>query len=264
MFFINEMRLLKGDPFKINDKLSVKHPTLEEITDLDQNINRDSLTEEQLTYSGEQLYFEIVSLFCARPYDYMVELDDNGINWCDKENYDIFIMVYNQERYSEMLNWLFMGKFFFQHAKNSETEELVLYDPVNDIIIDKLAFDQISSFLKRINFQSDTTEFNPANETARQMVIEEKRKELKRMRNRPPKNESQLSTLISFLAWNNSSGMGYDDIFQLRLYRFHDGIRRLLKTEHYRNIMFGYYTGNISGKDIKFDVIDWTGKTTVE
>ena len=247
MFFINEMTLLKGEAFRINKNIFVRHPTLNEVLDF-----------------GEEKYFDIVSLFCNKPYDYMVELADNGINWADKENFDVFLMAYNKERYSEGVNWLFGGRYFFQHARNEENGDLLLYDPVNCVAIDKLAFDQISSFLRRINFLSEKTEFTPANEIAREMVLEQKRKEMRRAERRPRNNESQLSTLISFLVWNNTNGMKIDDIFKLHLYQFHDGIARLLKTEYYRNIMLGYYTGNIAGKDIKFDVIDWRTKTIIE
>jgi hypothetical protein len=247
MFFINEMTLLKGSPFIINEKLTIKHPTLNEIVEI-----------------GEEEYFKFIGLFCCRPYDYMVELDEQGVIWEDKTNYDIFLMVYDYNQYSKIFNWFLNGEYYFQHAKNKENEEFILYDPVNDIIIDKLIYEQISSFLKRINFRSDTREFNPANSEARAIILDQKRKELRRIQMRQGRNESQLSTLISFLVWNNSNGMKFDDIFQLRIYQFHDGIRRLIKTDNYRNIMMGYYTGNISGKDIKFDSIDWTNKTNIE
>jgi len=264
MGFINEMVLLRGKNFFINDKLSIKHPTLNEIVDLDKILNKNNLPESMRDEFGEDLYYYILSLFCSTPYDYMVELKDAGINWEERNNYDIFLDLYNFETYSELINWLFGGTFFFEHRVNSENNELLLYDPINDIIIDRLIFEQISYFLRRINFQNEKSEFAPANEAARELVLEQKRKEAKKRQRRTQIKDSQLSTLISFLTWNNTSGMKSDDIFKLHIYGFHDGVRRLVKTSEYRNIMLGYYTGNISHKEIDFNKIDYTGKTTVD
>ncbi len=247
MVFINEMLLLKGAPFKIVENLSVKNPTIDEILDF-----------------GEENYYKALGLFCSTPFDYLVELADKGIDWTEKTNYDIFLLTYSKELFQKEINWLFDGDYLFELGVNESNGERVVFDSKNDVVIDRLVYEQISSFLKRINFRSEIPEFTPANQFAKEMIIEQKRKELKRALKRPPKIESHLATLISFLLWNNTNGMSIEDIFKLNIYQLHDGIKRLQKTEHYRNIMLGYYTGNISGKDIKFDSIDWMGKTTIE
>ena len=250
MFFVNEMSLLKGESFSCSNGLKIRHPTINEIL-----------------IFGEKNYDSLVDLFCSRPYDYMVQLDDIGIDWTTKTNYDLFIMLLQSdiEGYNTLFSWLFiMEPCSFDVYVHKDNGDFVLYDSISGLGIDRLVYEEISFYLKRINFLGEEREYNPGDFYARQMVLEQERKRIKRLLRNPKPPESRLAILISFLMWNNTNGMKYEDIFNLSIYQFHDGVKRLSKTERYREKMLGYYTGNIEGKSLDMEKICWMGKTTTD
>ncbi len=244
------MSLLKGEPFLCSNKIIAKHPTINEILNF-----------------GEKNYDSVVDIFCSKPYDYMVQLDDMGIDWTTKTNYDLFVMLFQSdiEGYNVLFSWLFCcEKCLFDVYVHKDNGDLVLFDSVSGLTIDRLIYEEISYYLKRVNFIAEDREYNPGDFFARQMVLDQERKRIKRLLRNPKPPESRLAILISFLMWNNTNGMKYEDIFNLSIYQFHDGVKRLSKTEKYREKMLGYYTGNIEGKNLDMEKIYWVNKTTVD
>lgn len=248
-FYIDELALINGKKHICSNGLMIKNPILKEIVDF-----------------GESKYNSLVDLFCSKPYDYMVQLDDLGISWNEVSNFDIFTMLFSTdlEDYNKSLSWLFDLECNFDKYLNQENGETVFFDEEKNIKIDRLIYEEISNYLKFINFISEEREFNPGDYMARMMVLEQERKRIKRLMRHPKPPESRLSCLISFLVWNNTSGMRYEDIFNLSIYQFHDGVKRLLKTDNYRNKMFGYYSGNIDPKNLDIEKIHWANRTTTQ
>jgi hypothetical protein len=244
---ISTLLLQKGKELKLSNGLIAFHPTIDEIFDFE-----------------EQNFKILIDLFCSRPYDYMVQLEDSGLDWQQVDSYSLFIMVYDHGHHNELLKWLFKKDVNFQKVE-SGSGEVYLYDIKNDIIFDKEPYEEISCFLSMMNFLKRKPDENPGNIFAKELLMKQKRRELKRAMNRQgDEKDSELSNFISFLVWNNSSGMGYDEVFGLKVFQFYEGVQRLIKTDRYKNIMQGYYTGNISGKDIKFDAINWFGKLNID
>lgn len=242
---VDGLALLAGEDIPLRKDFKVRHPKVSEIS-----------------IFKEEKYMNLISFFCVKSYDLLVELDDIGIRWEDLSNYETFLMLFNKETHKEYFDWIFKGDYNFYLIQN-ENEELVLFDPDNFIIYDKLLHEEVSSFLRKINFLSLQNEFAPANEFARQLVVDQKRKEKERASRKNLKQKPYLLDIVSFVTWNNTSGMGYTDILNLSIWQLHDGYRRLLKTDNYKNIMSAYYSGNIKREDINFNAIDWTGSTTV-
>lgn len=236
------LNLLRGEDLVINDKLKVKHPTLEDIKNY-----------------GENLYFGFVSLFCTKPYDLMVELDDSGFDYVDLTNYDVFLMLYQTGDYKECMK-IFLGDYDFKLYQD-KNQQFFLYDEDKDVGIDNIVYEQISKFIKQMNIISDKTEFNPANKGARKFLIKNERRKRKRQKNKNnTENTSHLTNQISALVWGNTSGYNYNNIWNLYAYQFFDGLRRLQKIKDYNNIMNGVYTGNIDSKNLNQEEIHWLSK----
>lgn len=242
---VNELSLLKGTGYKINDKIIVKHPTLNEIFEY-----------------GEENYFRAVNLFCLKPYDLMVQLDDMGVDYCTVDNYQLFLMLYSVDNYQNDIEWL-IGKYDFQKYVNQQNDEIVLYDSTQNIIIDRLSYMQISDFLKKINYVPDRNEFNPANKMARKMVLNDKRRELQKLQKNDNQFESVLGNLISALVWNPNSKETIHTVWDLHIYQFYNGLRRIQKVNEYNNTMRGLYAGTIDQTKINLSNIDWTAKLTI-
>ena len=76
---MNDLQIYRGDSLWINDHIIVRQPTLAEIADF-----------------GEERYFTTISALCGTPSDYMVALDDLGINFEDITEFQMFIMISKQ------------------------------------------------------------------------------------------------------------------------------------------------------------------------
>lgn len=231
MIYIDDLFLLSGEDYKINEKLKVRHPTIRDIL-----------------YIGERKYWEYINLFCLKPYDLMVQLHDLGIDYADVTDYDLFLLLYRE--YKDALKWL-IGYDEFEMKLNTVNNERVLYDSENDVLIDRLIYEQISSFIRAINLISDKNEFNPGDETAKKMLIKQKRKELDRIKGKEQSFKSILGNQVSSVLLHKSN------VFDMPIYELNNMIFRLRKRDNYTNLMFGIYTGNIDTKDIDMEDIDW-------
>jgi hypothetical protein len=279
---LDELSLLKGIPYKINDQLSIKHPTLNEIFEY-----------------GEENYFRAVNLFCLKPYDLMVQLNDMGIEYDTIDNYELFLMLYNLDYYKKDIDWLLnknsnisymlklkeqyvletskerkkviLDKVFqelnnynqqynFQKYVNQQNNEIVLYDNVVDVKIDRLIYYEISTFLKAINHILEKNEFNPANKTAKKMILSEKRRELEKLQKSNKKFDSVLSKLVSSIVWNENSKVGIKDVWNLHIYQVYDGLCKIQKRDNYKQTMQGIYAGTIDQSKIDLSKIDWISK----
>jgi hypothetical protein len=245
---LDELSLLKGIPYKINDKLSIKHPTLNEIFEY-----------------GEENYFRAINLFCLKPYDLMVQLSDMGVEYETINNYELFLMLYNIDYYKQDINWLLttnvnQQQYNFQKYVNQQNNEIVLYDDVFDIKIDRLIYYEISTFLKQINDISEKNEFNPANKTAKKMILSEKKRELEKLQKSNKKFESVLSKLISSIVWNENSKVNIQDVWNLHIYQVYNGLYKIQKRDNYKQTMQGIYAGTIDQSKIDLSKIDWVSK----
>lgn len=234
---IDELMLLKGHDYKLKNKVTIKHPTLQEIYDF-----------------GEEEYYKIVHIFTCQPYEYMVYLDDVGIDYETIDAYDLFIMLYNSGMYLNGLKWLMDIDDFIlsQYVKNGM---VCLFSKKKDFVLDKFIYYQISEYLQKINFVNIKSQYNPANSITKKKIIEQERKKLKRQKNKEFK--SILKSKISALVWGNTSGISLKNVWDLYIYQMYDGLYRLNKIKNYNNVMNGYYFGTVDIKKVNMDEINW-------
>lgn len=169
-----------------------------------------------------------------KPYDVFILLcgetldrgDDGEIRW----NRDSQI--------SKQLGWLTGVEDFML---SSDGENLFLTSPSTGAKIDIGVYTQIRKYFMDMNGRSEKEEYNPGNETTMKFLIEQERKKRKREARRGHK--SYLAPQISSLVW--ASGRTFEDVYNLYLYQFFDGILRINKIKSYDNVCFGYYAGNI-------------------
>ena len=83
---IDQLKLFRGEGYKINDKILIRQPTLEEIVDF-----------------GEQRYFGLVRTICSTPADRKVEIwDELHVFWEKIDEYDLFISLFQTLQKSEV------------------------------------------------------------------------------------------------------------------------------------------------------------------
>ena len=232
---MDNLDLLLGKPLVLGN-LTVRHPKISDVIEL-----------------GESFVFSAINIFTLKPSDLMVELYDSGIDYRNTKPYDVFILLcgetldrgddgeirWNRDsQVSKQLGWLTGIEDFML---SSDGENLFLASPSTGAKIDIGVYTQIRKYFMDMNNRSEKETYNPGNDTTMKFLIEQERKKRKREERRGHK--SYLAPQISSLVW--ASGRSFEDVYNLYLYQFFDGLLRINKIKSYDNICFGYYAGNI-------------------
>ena len=232
---MDNLDLLLGKPLVLGN-LTVRHPKISDVIEL-----------------GESFVFSAINIFTLKPSDLMVELYDSGIDYRNTKPYDVFILLcgetldrgddgeirWNRDsQVSKQLGWLTGIEDFML---SSDGENLFLTSPSTGAKIDIGVYTQIRKYFMDMNNRSEKETYNPGNDTTMKFLIEQERKKRKREERRGHK--SYLAPQISSLVW--ASGRSFEDVYNLYLYQFFDGLLRINKIKSYDNVCFGYYAGNI-------------------
>ena len=110
--------LQSGNNLQITDSISFKHPTIQDIIDID---------SEHFGLYSENIYYSMVNVFLTDPYDYMVFLDDKGIDYETVNSFEVFCLLFNDcieqiqtlsnECSKEQITKLFQNNIYFKAFK---------------------------------------------------------------------------------------------------------------------------------------------------
>lgn len=267
--------LQSGNDLPITKSINFKHPIIQDVFDID---------KEHLGLYSEDMYYSMVNVFLTDPYDYMVYLDDKGIDYETIKPFDVFCLLFNDyldkikklsnECSQEQLMILFQSniyfiafKFFlgvdnFFIVKDTDGNSVICYGD-NQFLINSDTYDYITEFIRKINGIPDTEKIYPEDEWAKQILLEDERERLKKQARKREKSEEEtnkdrLGNLISSLTWSCNGGVTPFNRNQLHMYDLIDGINRTDKLLHYKNTMTGYYSGCIEKKNINFNELHWS------
>lgn len=239
---MEDIKLLRGDDLVINDALVFKHLTINNVVDF---------TE----INGEENYFSIINLFIVRPYEMMDILYDSGIDYEEMTEYELFISLFRTGTYNEFLQ-LLIGNLEFKVCADTEKNEIVLYDSLNDVIIDEKIYYQIKEFIMKIHHIHLKETYKAGNETIKKFRIKQKRAERKKHQN--DKFKSQLLDLVTAIMVGTNGAVTYFNVWDMPIYPAFTALNTTLKLQNFSNTMLGVYTGNISLRDVPKETLDWT------
>lgn len=229
--------LLYGSSIPVTEQISITVPTVGDILD------------------HEDDYYAMVSMLTAMPIDFMVQLDDMGVDFTTINDYDLFLILFGTIR--EMDTKLIFGDLDlsrFELAKHIESGMPVIYDEADDIVIDRVVHTKIATTLREIHhLEKDVRK--PGNREAKEYLLERARKKLKRRKRR--KEKSQLQQLI--VAMVNTEQFKYDfrGVRDLTIYQFNESVRQIQHKIDYDNKMHGIYAGTVDPKKINQDDLNW-------
>lgn len=230
--------LLYKHEYDINDKIKIYIPTVGEVID------------------NEDAYYSLVSMCVSMPIDYMVKLDDMGIDFTEITDYDLFIILFQHIAQSRTENTrLVFGNMDlskFKLAKNEDSGDVVLYNPDTDTVIDRIVYSKISSLMLKISGLSKDKR-TPANEEAKRYMIERERKKSKRRKYR----DSQLESLIVAMVNAPEFKYDFDSVRAITIYQFNESVRQVLKRVDVGWKMHGIYSGTVDAKSINKDDLNW-------
>lgn len=229
--------LLYGRSIPITEQISLAVPTVGEILD------------------HEDDYYALVSMLTAMPIDFMVQLDDIGVDFTTINEYELFLILFNTIR--EMDTKLIFGDLDlsrFELAKHIESGMPVVYDEIDNIVIDRVVHTKIANTLREIHhLEKDVRK--PGNREAKEYLLERARKKLKRRKKR--KERSQLQQLIVAMVNTEQFKYDFNGVRELTIYQFNESVRQIQHKIDYDNKMHGIYAGTVDPKKINQDELNW-------
>lgn len=235
---IDQLRSFRGEGYRLNDKIAIRHPTLEEIVDF-----------------GEQRYFGLVRTICSTPADRKVEIWDKlHIFWEQMDEYDLFLSLFQTLRASDV-SILFgdMDISSFQVVTRSDPPELVLLNK-DQIVVDRATHKLMTEYIRLIHNMKKNVDTG-YNDATRKIMIEDDRDEMELQMRKP--FHSLLMPLISALTNCPEFKYRWDDVWTLPIGVFMDSVERVQKNKSYNFVMHGIYNGCVDIKKLNKQELNW-------
>lgn len=226
----NRKSLLKLTSVDILPNLSIRIPTVGEILE------------------NEQHYYNLISSLTATPYQYMVQLDDMGIDFTKITDYQLFMMLFPLF-VNEDISILF-GDIDLSDIKrtNEKNGMFTLSSEKSNIIIDEFIYNQIVEIIRKINgLKKDNRK--PGNDEAKEFRIKLERKKQKRNANKP--YDPYLEKLVVALVNRPEFKYNYETVDNLTIYQFNQSFEQIKTSINFDNAMIGVYAGTIDISKLK-------------
>lgn len=220
----------------VTDQIGIVIPTVGEIID------------------NETEYYSIVNVLTAMPIDYMVQLDDIGVDFTQINEYELFLILFSGIRELDT-HLVFDGVNLklMEIMQDTKTNMPVLYDEGNDIVIDRVTHTRIANVLRKIH-NLEKNNKKPGNEDARKYMLERARRKAKRKKKA---ESSQLEQLIVAMVNTEQFKYGFEGTRELSIYQFNESVRQIQHKINYDNIMRGVCAGTVDPKGISQDDLNW-------
>ena len=234
----NKKCLLNATSVEIVPNLFLRIPTVGEILE------------------DEDKYYGIVSSLTASPFQYMVQLDDMGIDYTQITDYQLFMMLFPMYAQSD-LSLIFgdLDTSDFNVYINQDDDSQVIYSPSNNIIIDELVYNDLSDMMRKINL-FEKVKSKPGNESARKYLLEKERKKQKRNAKKP--RFPYLEKMVIALVNTSEFPYNYETCMDLSIYKFNQSLQQIQRKIAFDNTMVGVYAGTVdTSKMADKDALSW-------
>lgn len=235
--------LLNQSSVQITDQLSLRIPTVGEILE------------------NESTYFSLVSIMTSTPFQYMVQLDDLGIDYTkitDYQMFQIFFPVYAKQDISIIFGDLDLSDIGMYHDHSIDLD--VLYSPSTDTKIDEFVYFNMARCMRQVNLLKYERK-KPKGEKNKKYFLEKERRHLKNleiMRKRKEFEQSELEKLIVALVNNNRFKYDYNSVLTLPIYNFYQSFQQIQHEINFNNVMRGVYAGTIDTNKLQDrSVLSW-------
>lgn len=227
----NKKSLLSLTSIRILPNLSIRIPTVKEILD------------------DEQHYYSLITSLTSTPFQYMVQLDDMGIDFTTITDYQLFIMMFPLLAKGD-LSILFgdIDLSDIEIKNNHENGSFILYSHKNNMIIDELLYVQIVNCIRKINNLKRENR-RPGNNEAKEFRIKLERKKQKRNSKKP--YQPYLEKLVIALVNNPNFKYNYEQVGDLTILQFNQSLEQIKTNINFHNTMIGVYAGTIDASKIK-------------
>ena len=232
---ISDLELYFGDDYVINDKIKIHQPLVGELI------------------KCERDYFSVVHTLTAIPSDMKSQLWDMGLDWCELEDFELFMMLaptLSVERTKIIFGDLDFSKL--RPFRNNQNGDIVLADRESEIIIDQLIYTRIVNYLRKLHNITPKVE-KTKSKTVKKWLIDEDRQRILTSQNKPFK--SYLLPLISSV--KVKQGYTKDYVRNMGLTELFDEVARLQIINNADHLLQGVYAGTIDIKKLDKSELNW-------
>ena len=233
---VDDLKLYIGDDFVINENIKVLQPTIGDIAKF-----------------GERDFFSVVHTITAIPSDMKSQLWDMGLDWMEVDDYELFMMLVQTlapERTSILFGDLDFSKL--KPYRNNQNGDIVLADKEAGIMIDKMIYLRIVSYLRKA-FNITPKIEKAANKVTKRILIEEDRKKLEFNKDKPFK--SYLFPLISSV--KVKQGYTKEYVLNMGYVEFMNDLARLQVIHNADHLLSACYAGTVDMKKINKAELNW-------
>lgn len=272
--------LLRGKSLKLSDELSVKHPTLDEISE----VGHDKYMEHLFSLVSTSLDVADILLFEMNVW--YEDIKDEWIFFLQKclsnsgEKKDVALIagekiyriledcLFVSESYRDALNYFLglEGEYIILERTEDNTKQTILYnakyDENKNLYIDDKSikftrhfYELTSKFLRDSNWVTGNYDFTKGGN------MRAKRYMLKMMYNDRKKKKKPSINLDSIVSALIVKMQDPQKIWDCPIYTIYDMYYRLNRIQEYNNTVMGYYSGSFdtSKTPINWEKINWSG-----
>lgn len=235
----DELKMYFAEDYRINDKIIIHQPTIGEIVEF-----------------GERKYFNAIYTLCSIPSDMKSYLQDVfNIDYMEIDDFEYFILI--SRNFTRDDTSLFLGDLDlsrFMPMVDPANGEPVLYDPLNDITIDKLIYLRMVYYLRKVHGIKPKIE-RAANKTTKRILLQLDRDRIEKQKKTPYK--SYLKEYIS--AMMRYPGFKYkkNELKECGYYEFMDTVQGSQIYVSSTALLKGAYSGMIDTSKINKKEFNW-------
>lgn len=257
---ISRLQLLSGTDLVLTPNVSVRHPSITDILSINHG------------FYSEDYYWAYVSSILSDPYDFMVFLDDNHIDYESVSAFRVFALRWADTKAKAMKNkkgaaaFDFLNEslayFFGPRQFDFETYEgrQIMIDRQDHrwFMTDEM-FDMASQFITAINCMERTDKIKPATPSAKRILIEDMRSEQKRRaRNKkPPERTEHIGDALAVVLSGGAGTITPSNLHNTHIYQLLTTARAVQKQMVVQAMLNGIYTGMMKADKISDNDLRW-------
>lgn len=229
-FKFDRLKLYFGEPYYLGNGIEILQPSIGDIMK-----------------QGEGDFFSMLNVFISNPTGYRVPLWDNGIDWTEITDFQLFqqlVLAVPQSSSKVIFGDLdfTLFKVCSIQSEDGESEEVVLYNQPQDVLIKENDYLEMAQYLRTmVNIFPKV--MKARGKFTKQSIIDEDKIKQKNDAKYGTKSDSILLPLIS--ACVNHPGFKYNvqELRDVGIYQFMDSVSRIAVYEQARSLANGMYSG---------------------
>lgn len=237
LFEVDALQLYFGDPYIINEHISISQPLINDIV-----------------LYGERDYFSMVHTITAIPSDVKSMLwDQMGLDWNEVDDYELFMMMaqtLTQDKTSILFGSLDLSKM--KPYRNKQNDGIVLADVESGIVVDKMIYMRIVSYLRKLHNIKPKIE-RAANKMTKKILLDEDREKIRLSKDKP--FQSYLLPMITSV--KVKQGYTKDYVRNMGLNEFFTEVSRLQIIDQADHLLNGMYAGFADLSKVNKKLFDW-------